>query len=55
MFVFTRLEHFTKMKHELARMVRSVFPHPMGTIYFTGLWDGFRPADCLGSTSAPKG
>jgi uncharacterized membrane protein len=25
------------MKHEMARMVPSVFPHPLGLIYFTGI------------------
>jgi uncharacterized membrane protein len=37
MFVFTGLAHFTKMKHEMARMVPSVIPHPMGMVYFTGI------------------
>jgi uncharacterized membrane protein len=37
MFVFTGLAHFTKMKHEMARMVPSVFPHPLGMVYFTGI------------------
>lgn len=37
MFVFTGLAHFTKMKHELARMVPSVFPSPMRMIYATGV------------------
>src|ERR1700722_15059044 len=37
MFAFTGLAHFTKMKHEMARMVPSVFPHPLGIIYFTGI------------------
>ena len=37
MFVFTGFAHFTKTKYELARMVPSVFPYPMGMVYFTGI------------------
>jgi uncharacterized membrane protein len=37
MFLFTSLAHFTKMKHELARMVPSVLPRPLPVIYATGL------------------
>jgi uncharacterized membrane protein len=37
MFVFTGVSHFTKMKHDMVRMVPSVFPHPMGMVYFTGI------------------
>ena len=37
MFAFTGLAHFTKMKYEMARMVPSVFPHPLAMVYFTGI------------------
>ncbi len=37
MFVFTGAAHFTRMKHDMARMVPSVFPQPMGMVYFTGI------------------
>jgi uncharacterized membrane protein len=37
MFLFTGLAHFTKMKHELARMVPDVFPRPLLVIYATGV------------------
>ena len=42
MFVFTGFAHFTTTKYEMARMVPSVFPHPMGMVYFTGIceWVG---------------
>lgn len=36
MLGFTGLAHFTKMKHDLARMVPSVFP-AMPMVYFTGV------------------
>jgi uncharacterized membrane protein len=36
MFGFTGMAHFTKMKHDLARMVPSVFP-AMPLVYFTGV------------------
>lgn len=37
MFVFTGISHFTKMKHEMARMVPSASPHPLAVIYATGV------------------
>jgi uncharacterized membrane protein len=37
MFVFTASAHFNKMKHDLARMVPSIFPRPMPLIYITGV------------------
>jgi len=37
MFVFTGIAHFNKMKHDLARMVPQVVPHPMLVIYLTGV------------------
>jgi uncharacterized membrane protein len=37
MFLFTSLAHFTKMKHDLVRMVPSVFPRPLLVIYVTGV------------------
>jgi uncharacterized membrane protein len=37
MFVFTGIAHFNKMKHDLVRMVPTVFPRPMLLIYLTGV------------------
>ena len=37
MFLFTGFAHFTKMKHDLARMVPGVFPRPLLVIYATGV------------------
>lgn len=37
MFVFTGIAHFTKTKHEMARMVPGILPKPMLMIYFTGV------------------
>jgi len=37
MFLFTSTAHFTKMRHELARMMPSIFPNPMALVYFTGI------------------
>src|SRR5271169_439763 len=36
MFAFTGAAHFTKMKHDMARLVPSVFP-AMPMVYFTGV------------------
>ena len=36
MLVFTASAHFTSVRHDLARMVPDVIPHPMAVIYFTG-------------------
>jgi uncharacterized membrane protein len=35
--VFTASAHFTKMKHDLLRMMPDWIPQPMAVIYFTGL------------------
>src|SRR5262245_6068696 len=37
MFVFTGVAHFNKMKHDLARMIPSVFPKPLLLVYVTGV------------------
>ena len=37
MLVFTASAHFTRMKHDLARMMPDWIPQPMALIYFTGL------------------
>ena len=47
MFVFTGLAHFTKMKHELARMVPSVFPNPLLVIHATGVLEFLGAAGLL--------
>jgi uncharacterized membrane protein len=36
MLVFTASAHFTKMKHDLARMMPDWIPRPLTVIYFTG-------------------
>lgn len=36
MLLLTASAHFTDMRHDLARMVPAVIPHPMPVIYFTG-------------------
>jgi len=53
MFAFTGVAHFLKMRHDLARMVPAIFPHPLLVVYITGvlelmgaaglLWPRFRP------------
>jgi len=37
MFLFTSTAHFNKMRHDLARMMPTVFPKPMALVYFTGV------------------
>jgi len=37
MFVFTSSAHFTKMKHDLVRMIPSGFPNPLLLVYITGV------------------
>ncbi len=37
MFVFTGIAHFTRIKHEMARMIPRMFPHPMLMVYLTGV------------------
>lgn len=37
MFLFTSTAHFSKMRHDLARMMPAIFPHPMLLVYFTGV------------------
>jgi uncharacterized membrane protein len=37
MFLFTSAAHFNKMRHDLARMMPTVFPNPMAFVYFTGV------------------
>ncbi len=37
MFIFTATAHFNKMKHDLARMIPSYFPHPLLIVYITGV------------------
>lgn len=37
MFVFTGIAHFTRTKHDMARMVPGVFPQPMLMVYLTGV------------------
>lgn len=37
MFVFTSIAHFTRMKHDMARMVPAIFPQPMLMVYLAGV------------------
>ena len=37
MFLFTSTAHFTKMKHDLARMVPRLFPQALALVYITGV------------------
>ena len=37
MFLFTSSAHFNKFRHDLARMMPAIFPHPMASVYFTGI------------------
>jgi uncharacterized membrane protein len=41
MFLFTSTAHFSKMRHDLARMMPAVFPNPMALVYFTGACEIF--------------
>ena len=36
MFLFTSSAHFTKIRHDLARMMPRIFPNPIVLVYFTG-------------------
>lgn len=36
MFLFTSSAHFTKMRHDFARMMPKAVPNPMAMVYFTG-------------------
>ncbi len=37
MFLFTASAHFTKMRHDLARMIPPYFPQPLLLVYITGI------------------
>jgi len=37
MFIFTAATHFSKMKHDLARMIPAYFPRPLLLVYITGV------------------
>jgi len=39
MFVFTGISHFTKIRHDMARMIPSVFPRKMFIVYVTGVFE----------------
>jgi hypothetical protein len=50
MFVFTAIAHFNTTKHDLARMVPTVFPRPLALIYVTGVLEFWALPDyCLHS------
>jgi|SRR5580693_5915572 uncharacterized membrane protein len=37
MFLFTGIAHFTRARHEMARMIPSTFGNAMAIVYFTGV------------------
>ena len=37
MFTFTGVSHFTKLKHDMARMMPAIFPKPLLLVYITGV------------------
>jgi uncharacterized membrane protein len=37
MFLFTSSAHFSKMRHDFARMMPAIFPNPIALVYFTGV------------------
>jgi uncharacterized membrane protein len=39
MFVFTGIAHFNRLRHDLARMIPSIFPQPMPIVYSTGIFE----------------
>jgi uncharacterized membrane protein len=47
MFVMTGSAHFTKMKHDMQRMVPRVFPRPLGIVYATGMLEFLGAAGLL--------
>jgi len=47
MFVMTGSAHFTKMKHDLERMVPRAFPRPMWIVYGTGVLEFLGAAGLL--------
>lgn len=47
MFVFTGIAHFNKMKYDLARMIPSIFPHPLTIVYITGVLEFLGAAGLL--------
>jgi uncharacterized membrane protein len=50
MFVFTGIAHFTKMKHDLARMVPRMFARPLMIVYITGALEFLGAAGLLLTT-----
>jgi uncharacterized membrane protein len=52
MFFFTTISHFTRMKHDLARMVPKAFPYPLVVIYFTGVLEFFGAVGLLAARFA---
>ena len=37
MFTFTGISHFTKLKHDMVRMMPAIFPKPLLLVYITGV------------------
>jgi uncharacterized membrane protein len=47
MFLFAATTHFTRTKHDLARMVPDLFPRPLPVIYLTGVLEFLGAAGLL--------
>jgi uncharacterized membrane protein len=47
MFVFTGSAHFNKMRHDLARMIPSIFPRPTVIVFITGVCEFLGAAGLL--------
>src|SRR5260370_21456907 len=37
MFTYTGVSHFTKLKHDMVRMMPAIFPKPLLLVYITGV------------------
>lgn len=53
MFIFTGTAHFNKMKHDLARMIPSIFPQPLFIVYVTGILEFLGAAGLLLPATRP--
>jgi uncharacterized membrane protein len=47
MFVFTGSAHFNKMRHDLARMIPSIFPRPTVIVFISGICEFLGAAGLL--------
>jgi len=53
LFVFTGVSHFTRLKHEMARMVPGIFPNPMAWVYLTGVLELLGAAGLIFARTRP--